>query len=691
MFVSLLLLILLTIGGLGLTYLFADDETLLWRACAGNVVGSVVFSLVCFLLACLAGFSTATIAFSYLLTLLPLALFARGDFRRRFFDDWNKACRKLENVDAKRLVRFAYYSFFLVLFWFFFQRAMMETPAGIFIGSSHNLGDLPFHLGAIFSFTDGQNFPPENPSFASAKFTYPFMVDLIAATFVRFGARVSDAMLVQNVLLAFSLLVILERYVFKLTGSRIAEKLAPVLLFFCGGLGFLWFFRDAWQSPDGFYKYFWNLPIDYTIRSERFRWGNSLTSLFLTQRSMLLGMPLTLVVLQKIWEIFSRRQPSAVSRQENTAKIKNPPATFHFPLSTFLVGLLAGTLPLVHTHSLAVLFLVCACLFFFSLDKWREWIWFGVGVSIVAVPELLWAMSGSATSFGVFVDWHYGWSAGNENYLTFYARNLGLFIPLLIAGIYFVLAGEDKESRLRTTNDELRGEKSEQSEDLKPKTEDQINKGRRTKLLLFYVPFLLCFIIPNFVRLAPWEWDNIKVLIYWFVGSLPFVAYILARLWEDKGVFRIVAVVFLIGLTLSGALDVWRVASRAIDYQVFEADSVKIAEQIKQKTAPNAMFLNAPTYNSAVVLSGRRSMMRFTGHLSSYGIDYEPRENELKRIYEGSALAETLLKKNNIEYVLISPEERGYAQSNNVRLNEDYFRKFPVVAEVGQYRVYKVK
>jgi uncharacterized membrane protein len=123
---------------------------------------------------------------------------------------------------------------------------------------------------------------------------------------------------------------------------------------------------------------------------------------------------------------------------------------------------------------------------------------------------------------------------------------------------------------------------------------------------------------------------------------------------------------------------------------VFEPDSIKIAEQIKQKTAPRALFVNAPTYNSAVVLSGRRSLMRYVGHLSSYGIDYEPRESEVKRIYEGSAATENLLRKYGIEYVLISPEERSYAQTNNVRLNEDYFQKFPVVAEAGQYRVYKI-
>ncbi len=57
----------------------------------------------------------------------------------------------------------------------------------------------------------------------------------------------------------------------------------------------------------------------------------------------------------------------------------------------------------------------------------------------------------------------------------------------------------------------------------------------------------------------------------------------------------------------------------------------------------------------------------------------------MKRIYEGTALAEGLLQKNKIEYIVVSPEERS-----NLTVNEDFFKKFPVFAEVGQYKIYKV-
>ena len=109
-------------------------------------------------------------------------------------------------------------------------------------------------------------------------------------------------------------------------------------------------------------------------------------------------------------------------------------------------------------------------------------------------------------------------------------------------------------------------------------------------------------------------------------------------------------------------------------------------EQIKKKTDPNALFLNAPTYNSPVVLSGRPSVMRYSGHLSSYGIDFGPRETDVKQIYQGGGVADILLKKYDVEYVLFTPEER-----DTLKANEEFFKKYPVLAESGQFRVYKVK
>ena len=182
---------------------------------------------------------------------------------------------------------------------------------------------------------------------------------------------------------------------------------------------------------------------------------------------------------------------------------------------------------------------------------------------------------------------------------------------------------------------------------------------------------LIGFFLPNVVRLAPWLWDNIKILIYWFIGSIPFVAYALARAWNRGTLLRAGAVVAFAILVLSGSLDVWRTLSGQVSSRVFDADAIEIAEQIKRRLPARTLILNAPTFNSPVVLTGRQSLMRYSGHLSSHGIDYLPRENDVRRIYEGGGVSEMLLKKYNIEYVLFSPEER-----NTLKANEEFFKKY---------------
>jgi hypothetical protein len=149
---------------------------------------------------------------------------------------------------------------------------------------------------------------------------------------------------------------------------------------------------------------------------------------------------------------------------------------------------------------------------------------------------------------------------------------------------------------------------------------------------------------------------------------------------------KTIAVACFVVLIASGTLDVWRTVSDQINYKVFDKDAVEIADQIKRRIEPKALFLNAPTYNTAVVLTGRRSLMRYPGHLSSHGIDYATRESEVKAMYQGGDGAMKLMDEYAIDYVLISPEERNLGN-----VNEQFFTRFPIAAESGQYRVYKIR
>ncbi len=81
MLISLILIFILAFSGLALTYLFADDETFLWRVSAGNIIGSAIFGTAGFILANFFGLSAATVLVSLVIAISPLILFARKDLQ----------------------------------------------------------------------------------------------------------------------------------------------------------------------------------------------------------------------------------------------------------------------------------------------------------------------------------------------------------------------------------------------------------------------------------------------------------------------------------------------------------------------------------------------------------------------------------------------------------------------------------
>jgi len=203
--------------------------------------------------------------------------------------------------------------------------------------------------------------------------------------------------------------------------------------------------------------------------------------------------------------------------------------------------------------------------------------------------------------------------------------------------------------------------------------------------LIFYLPFTLCFIIPNFVKLAPWIWDNIKLLFYWWIASAPIVALLLARLWKGGVGNRVLAASLFMLLTLAGALDIFPLLTQQGQYQEFDRDGVTFAEVIKQQTPANATVLHAPIHNTPIFLTGRRSIMGYPGHIWTHGLDFGPREQEIKQIYSGATNAPALLAKYRVDYVVVSPQEISVVSPNMA-----FFSRYPEVINVGEYHLYKV-
>ena len=640
---ALILALLAVCGGTIASYWYDDQAPLPVRVAYGAVTGFLALSLVGFVAANLVGLRTATVIAGVGIA-LPLMSLTDPDMRARLREDVRATLLGLEDAVRTPSLATAGPVVFAVamtaLLALVFGKVVIENGGTISTGYVNNLGDLPFHFQVTMSFADGANFPPEDPTYAGTGFAYPYIADFLGAMFVGLGASLGEAYLIENLALGLALVTILHRFTTVLTADRLAAAIAPILVLFSGGLGFVLLLGDVSGSERGLFEVLTALPRDYTISGEGpYRWGNAITTLLVTQRSLLFGLPVALIIFTLLWRLVHEAAGPATR-------------------TAIAAGILTGALPLVHAHSFVVV-MGTAFLIGLFFRQWRDgktrpWAVYVVIALALALPQIWWSTKDSIADAGTFFGFEFGWDRRDENPIWFWFLNTGLFIPLAILGAVWPARGD----RPRLVN--------------------------RT-LLLFAAAFLVWFIVPNVAKLAPWVWDNIKVLFYAFVGFVPIVALVVARLLRGPPVWAAGGVVALLVLTLAGGLDVWRVLSGQTAYREFDADGIAIAAVIRAETPPRALILHAPTYDPPVFLTGRRSLLGYTGYIWAHGLEYADREADILRIYAGDPETDALIDRYGIDYIVVSPIEHAY-----MPVDDAAFERFTLVEQVGGYRLYDV-
>src|SRR5262249_13361798 len=334
---------------------------------------------------------------------------------------------------------------------------------------------------------------------------------------------------VENIALALALVRLIETLTLKIFNNLVAARIAPVIFLFNGGLGFINFFREFNSQGDGVLEFITRLPDTLNIAPHLIlgsskiplRWGNVFTTLLIPQRSMLFGLPFVAMIIALWWMAVEEtgRQGDREMGGTNPNSPRLPVSLSPRRLYLLAAGFLTGLLPMLHAHGFFSVMIASApmALLFWSLD----WVAFFAPVPVLSPPQA-WYLSGTQVRNDLFKPLDKWWEAGNSNPLLFWMVNAGAVIMLLIAALLARKITSSRQAR-------------------------------------FYLPFALWFIIPNFVALAPWTWDNIKVLVYWSLASTPFVAAALVFLFTRKFLLvRGLAAVSLLALTFSGALDVAR-------------------------------------------------------------------------------------------------------------------------------------
>lgn len=491
-------------------------------------------------------------------------------------------------------------------------------------------GDNAFHLSLIEKFSVSSPFTLEHPLFSGTNLTYPFIIDFISGVFRHLGANQLLAFRLPLLFFGIIAICLLFLFICRVVKSPAFALLAIFLIFWGSGLGFAVLTQDIISQGLSF-DFFTNPPHQYTNFDQRTgtanlnspSWTNGIVwivpivSFLGHQRSFLLGLALISFLLLGIYHY---------------AKSKE----------FWRFGLVAGLLPLTHGHSLIFLFLLMATLFWFCLKYWRTWILFAAATFLIALSQLIYLFSNSAKAGAFFKPW-FGWMACSHQaswlcgspanslftLFSFSVKNFGAIFLFWILAIIFLLA-----------------------EHFFPRLKLHFNDGLR---LPFLAGSFIIFLAANLFLFQPWEFDNNKILFYWWIFVIIFaVIPTLMALWKKNIITKTLAI-FLIILTLSaGATDF---VAKIYSKNRFGYDSsflrIAASDWIRKNTSPNAIFLTSPNAGNFVsMMTGRPVYLGYDGWLWSQGIDYLPKTEKARKILLGDA---SLACKEKIRYIVLEP------------------------------------
>ena len=299
-------------------------------------------------------------------------------------------------------------------------------------------------------------------------------------------------------------------------------------------------------------------------------WKNLFLALFVPQRGFLFALPAGLLLLWSWRERLLRRQRG---------------------LPVWVEGVLWGTMPLFHLHTFLFVSIVIVVWAIVS-RRWRD-----------AAASLAWAFLPAAwCAFEVtdgfrsasLVLWKPGWVIGPADPLVFLLVNFTLFLPLFLWAGYRGLRARDVE-------------------------------GMATILLA-----LALFASLFFVMLAPWEWDNTKIMIWCYLLALPASA----RLTIER--FPLAArALALFALLAPGAVAI--AASMRPDhaYEVLDRSEEKAVCEGLAGLPVTERVATVQTFNHPVALCGHPLVAGYSGHLWSHGIRAKAVEDALRSLMMG--------------------------------------------------------
>ena len=281
------------------------------------------------------------------------------------------------------------------------------------------------------------------------------------------------------------------------------------------------------------------------------------------------------------------------------------------------LGLIWGGLGFFHLHSFFIVSLFLGLLILWQ-KRLRTW-WPSVLIAFFAgLPFVLNALLPEAGLNG-FIRWSRGWNrSADVNYFTYWIRNVGPWLVVVAVALVVFYRAKNWQ-----------------------------------KLVPLAIATALFALFAHLI-LAPWEWDNIKLLVWCYVFALLTIQDFL---WNDRpdwfraGVFIIFCwpgfLLFLHSLPHATRGTAW-VSERELNKARILLEGINV----------NDGMVVAPDYDHPVLVLGQKLYLGYIGHVWSHGYNHVERESRIRDYFAGNPEATAAFPKDQVRWFYRGPLEK---------------------------------
>ena len=564
------------------------------------------------------------------------------------------------------------------------------------IQSPNNLGDLSLHLTLIKNFANGVALWPGSPIFVFSKLRYPAGIDL-------FNGLLSLAHI--DLLVGLVWVGLLSSLAIFYGFYRWGGTFAIAGFLFNGGIAGFQFLKT--------FKFLDYQGTAADIAHKPIAWKSIALSMLVTQRGWLYAIPAGLVLLWHWREKFFSQAPVAVPGGDDSGDSRNASTSGEGtavnargdrkgPLPWWVELSIYASMPLFHLHTFIALTIVLVVGLFFERatevkfivnlvrnegiagigrlishpNMWPE-IFRGAPIRRHAAAMLIAAFIPATFFVWLTTDqfhaasvlkWHPGWAQDSTEFAApffrlgpkdwgsstgpglllqktwngviapffqFWLPNFGLWVPLAL-GLVGLCGWRIWKGKWRWGN-------------------------RPPADIAFVIAAVVIFVFGYFVQTAPWDWDNLKLMVWGYFLILPF-------LWSDiigRWAFpeRAATCLLLFGsgfVTLLGGLTAGHPGFGLIERARLDHIGTAL-----RPLPVEARFATYPTYNHPVLLQGRKVVLGYPGHLWTEGFNYSEADNQLKALMNGAANWRDVATALGVRYIFWGQDERSNYQSSS--------------------------